>query len=214
VIATTTFAGSIARADDARTPERSEGAGASSNAPRTPEGAGASSNRESDERTRRNDDDASRRVTVVEYNASRPRGAPDWQDGEPIPPGYHPVQRARRAPIIAGAVTFGILYLISVLVAAGGTDDANRNHTGNSLAGLYVPVVGPFITMTQNSSAVGNVVLVLDGAGQAAGAVLLLYGLVAPQTVLVRDDYGRPKLLPQPMLFGKSGGGIGLSGAF
>jgi hypothetical protein len=202
VIGTTTFSASFARADDevARPPERAEG-------------AGTSPNRTGDERTRRPDDDPSRRV-VIEYRSPSIQRAPDWQEGEPIPPGYHPVQRVRKGPVIAGACTFGILYLISVLVAAAGTDVSNSTNTNNSVWGLYVPVVGPFITMTQSSTAVGNVFLVIDGAGQAAGAVLLLYGIVSPQTVLVRDDYGRPKLLPQPMLFGKSGGGIGLTGTF
>ncbi|MDP8999159.1 MAG: hypothetical protein M3O46_03510 [Myxococcota bacterium] len=138
----------------------------------------------------------------------------DWEEGEPIPPGYHPVQRMRRGPIIAGAVTFGVLYFLNVLVAAGGTDAANVNHSSSSLNGLYVPVIGPFITMTQTSSAIANVFLVLDGAGQAAGAVLLLYGLTSPQTVLRRDNYGRPTLLPQPMFFGRNGGGVGLTGTF
>jgi hypothetical protein len=185
VMGTITFSGSLARADD----------------------------KDSEEQARRNDDDSARRAPV-EYRPPRPRAAPDWQDGEPIPPGYHPVQRMRKGPVIAGACTFGILYFISVLVAAAGTDISNSNHTTSSVTGLYVPVVGPFITMTQSPSATGNVLLVIDGAGQVAGAVLLLYGLISPQTVLIRDDNGRPKLLPQPILLGKSGGGIGLSGTF
>lgn len=153
-------------------------------------------------------------VRPVSEGQNAQRFITDWQEGEPIPPGYHPVQRMRRGPIIAGAVTFGVLYFLNVLIAAGATDAANASHSSSSVNGLYVPVIGPFITMTQTSSATANVFLVLDGAGQAAGAVLLLYGLTSPQTVLKRDAYGRPTLLPQPILFGRNGGGLGLTGTF
>jgi hypothetical protein len=55
------------------------------------------------------------RVIVV----SDPRVIRDWQEGEPIPAGYHPAQRMRTGAIVAGAVTFGVLYIISALIAAG-----------------------------------------------------------------------------------------------
>src|SRR5215831_15689153 len=41
---------------------------------------------------------------------SGPRVITDWKEDEPMPPGYHPVQRMRKGPIVAGAVTLGILY--------------------------------------------------------------------------------------------------------
>jgi hypothetical protein len=166
------------------------------------------------EATRRADDESARRTPVDMRGSSHPRVITDWQEGETVPPGYHPAQRIRKGAVIGGAVTFGVVYFVNVLVAAGGTDYANSNHTSNSVAGLYAPVVGPFITMTQSSSAVADVFLVLDGLAQAGGAVLLLYGLTSPQTVLMRDDYGRPRLLPQPMLFGRAGAGAGLVGTF
>jgi hypothetical protein len=154
------------------------------------------------------------RIVTYEVRPAARRSVPDWQEGEPVPPGYHPVQRMRKGAVIGGAVTFGVLYFISVLIAAVGTDEANRTHTSNSVAGLYVPVVGPFIAMTQSSTAVGNVFLALDGLAQAGGAALLIYGITSPQTVLARSDNGRPLLLPQPILLGKSGGGLGLVGVF
>jgi hypothetical protein len=151
------------------------------------------------------------RVVVV----SDPRVIRDWQEGEPVPPGYHPAQRMRKGSIVAGAVTFGVLYFISVLVAAAGTDVANASRSSNDLAGLFVPVIGPFITMTKSSTAMGDVVLVMDGLGQTAGAILLVYGLTQPQTVLVRDaKFSPPPLLPRPILLGKQGAGLGLVGTF
>jgi hypothetical protein len=153
---------------------------------------------------------------TVTFEVARPapHSLSDWQDGEPIPPGYHRVQRMRKGAIIGGAVTFGVLYFVSLLIAAAGTDEANRTHTSNSMAGLYVPAVGPFIAMTQSSTAVGGVFLAMDGLAQAGGAALFIYGVASPQTVLIRNDYGRPHLLPQPLLFGRSGGGLGLVGSF
>ena len=82
-------------------------------------------------------------------------------------------------------------------------------------AGLFIPTVGPFITITQSSSAMADVFLVIDGAAQSAGAILLVYGLTSPRTVLMRDNpIGRPMILPKPMLLGKDGAGVGLVGSF
>jgi hypothetical protein len=144
-----------------------------------------------------------------------PRVITHWHEGEPIPPGYHPAQRTRTGAIIGGAVTLGALYLLTAFVASVWTDIAKAEHESNPVTGLFVPVFGPFITMTQSSSATGDFFLILDGLGQTTGAILLAWGLASPQTVLVRDGYfGKPWLLPRPMLLGKSGAGFGLSGAF
>jgi hypothetical protein len=141
------------------------------------------------------------------------RAIGDWQEGDPVPPGYHPIQRVRKGAIIGGAVPFAVLYFISVLIAAAQQDATHGQD--RSAAGLYFPVVGPFITMTQTSSAVGDVFLALDGLGQGLGAALVIYGLTSPQTVLRKDDYyGRPRVLPQPLLFGHGGGGLGLTATF
>src|SRR5579883_1232901 len=143
-------------------------------------------------------------TVVVEVNKpvslevrNSPRVITDWEEGEPIPAGYHPVQRLRKGAIVGGAVPFAILYFFSALVAAVAQDNGGDRST----MGLFVPVAGPFITMTQTSSSVANLFLVLDGLGQGAGAALVVYGLSSPKTVLVRDDqYGAPRLLPRPIL--------------
>jgi hypothetical protein len=146
---------------------------------------------------------------------SDPRVIRDWQEGDPIPAGYHPAQRLRKGAVIGGAVTFGVLYFISVLIAAVGSDTATATHSNNPVAGLFVPVVGPFITMTQSSSATADVFLAIDGAAQAAGAILLVYGLTSPQTVLVRDaKLSAPPLFARPLLLGKDGAGLGAVGSF
>jgi hypothetical protein len=143
-----------------------------------------------------------------------PRVITRWHDGEPIPPGYHPTQRTRTGAIIGGAVTLGSLYLLNAFVAAVWTDAAKATHESNPVTGLFVPVLGPFITIPQSSSATADFFLILDGIGQTTGAILLVWGLTSPQTVLMRDGYAKPWILPRPMVFGKSGAGVGLTGTF
>jgi hypothetical protein len=120
--------------------------------------------------------------------APGPRVIPNWDDSQPIPPGYHPVQHIRKDLVIAGASLFGSLYLISALVAAG-NGDANQG-TSNPAAALWVPGVGPFIQMTQTGSEVAGVFLAIDGIIQVGGLTMFTIGLASPKTDLVRNDFG------------------------
>ena len=149
---------------------------------------------------------------------SGPRVLRDWQPGEPIPPGYHPATRVRGSMIGGGVGMFGGAYLISVLVAAIGEDAHSScySSTGctNSAAPLFIPVVGPFITMGNTDSATADVFLVVDGLLQAAGVAMFIYGVAVPKTVLVRNDLGKVKFNPPMPFVGKNSAGIGLSGSF
>jgi hypothetical protein len=142
---------------------------------------------------------------------SGPRVINDWEEGEPIPPGYHPSTRIRRGPVISGAIIFGIFYLFSTLAAAVGSDVSSGS--SNPVAALWVPGIGPFIQMGSTSSATGNWVLALDGIAQSGGIALLVYGIAAPRSVLVRNDLGF-HVMPRPMALGRNGGGFGLVGSF
>jgi hypothetical protein len=143
-----------------------------------------------------------------------PREIKDYHDGDPIPPGYHPVSRVRGGLIGGGAGLFGAFYLISALVAAIGTDVCDAlNNCHNGFWPMWIPVAGPFITMgTAGGSATGDVFLVLDGLAQAGGIAMIIAGAVG-RTVLVRNDLGMPKLELKPMTgMGAShtGNGMGL----
>jgi hypothetical protein len=142
---------------------------------------------------------------------SGPRIINDWEEGDPVPPGYHPTTRVRKGPVIAGSIVFGVFYLISTLVAAVGSD--TNQGSGNPEAALWIPAVGPFIQMGSTSTAVGNWVLAIDGIAQSGGLALLIYGVAAPRTVLVRNDLGF-RLAPRVMALGHGGGGVGLVGSF
>ncbi len=140
---------------------------------------------------------------------SGPRKITDWQEGEPIPAGYHPVTRMRTGLVVGGAVTFGVMYLFfGVLPGAIGMD-AHHGEYG----AFFAPIVGPFIMMPQTGSASLNVLLALDGIAQAAGAAMLIAGIAAPKTILIRNDLGLT-VKPTPMSFGKNSGGFGFVGTF
>jgi len=140
-----------------------------------------------------------------------PRVIADWSEDEPVPPGYHRALRMRRGPIIGGAVTLGTLYMLSTLAAAVAQDN-NQGQT-NPAVGLWVPALGPFIAIAGSSSATLDWVLVVDGLGQCAGLALLIYGLTTPKTVLMRNDYGFVRVIPQIVPL-RDGAAVGLAGEF
>lgn len=146
---------------------------------------------------------------------SGPRIIRDYEDGDQIPPGYHAESRIRTGLVVGGAVTFGVLYLLSVLVGAA-ISDTNKAFNNNSSRDngdfLFVPVAGPFLQMTKTDSSSGNVTLAIDGIAQAAGATMFIVGVTSPKTVLVRNDLAEVHVMPMKM--GTSGGGLGLVGTF
>jgi hypothetical protein len=142
---------------------------------------------------------------------SGPREIKDWNEGDPIPPGYQPVERTRRGLIVGGAVTFGVLYLLTALVAAAINDVNDATGSSNTATALYVPAFGPFIQMASTKSSTGNVFLAIDGLGQTAGAAMLIVGITSPKTVLVRNDLAEIRFSP---ILGKDTAGAGLVGKF
>jgi hypothetical protein len=146
-----------------------------------------------------------------------------YEEGDPIPPGYHVVQRARQGLVIAGMITFFVSYGIALSVAM--IDDFKDQTNW-----LAVPVAGPWLMMSNrsrpscNSQSSSDVCiedgaetilrfyLAIDGIAQAAGAGMLGFGF-AGRKILVRDDsYAYVRLLPAPV--GTSGYGALLAGRF
>src|SRR5262249_32693410 len=126
----------------------------------------------------------------------------------PPPLGYTPVQRVRKGFIIGGGTTFGATYLLSAFSAAVADDvDGSRSR----LRSLYVPVFGPFLQMSETSSSTGKFVLGLLGGAQTAGAIMLIYGITSPKTILVRNDLVSVQITPA---IGGSSTGMVVSGQF
>lgn len=146
-------------------------------------------------------------------------------DGRPPPEGYHLESRPRRGLVIAGSITFGTMYVISLSVAS------NSRTTGDGW--LFVPVLGPFLDLSARrrcddraeldcfDDAGNRVLLTFDGLVQIAGAAMLFAGFAAPSHVWVRDDAPvakreppKPTIAFAPTTFGRSGLGLGMGGEF
>ncbi|MEM1032951.1 MAG: hypothetical protein AAGN82_21575 [Myxococcota bacterium] len=147
---------------------------------------------------------------------------PNYEDGDPIPPGYKVQSKVRKDLVVAGSVVLGSAWLISVLSAAiAQTVDEVDEQTGevlndtgpNDWIPLYIPVVGPFITIgTVGASGGGVGILLLDGVVQSGGLAMLIAGIALPKKALVKT-YGDVELTIAPQV-GMGHQSLGLHGRF
>jgi hypothetical protein len=151
-----------------------------------------------------------------------------YVEGQPVPAGYHVETRPRKGLVVAGAIVFGSLYVISASVAGSSKRDGDGF--------LLIPVFGPFIDLGQRGDSCNSnnnaflcsstdsserFWLVFDGLGQAAGATMLIAGLVAQEKMLERDDVPLTSKRSStfawtltPRSIGKNGLGLGVQGIF
>lgn len=139
----------------------------------------------------------------------------DYEDGDPVPPGYHVESKMRKGLAITGLALLGGFWLVSCLVA--GTVQDNSS-SGSEWTPLYIPVAGPFIAIgTLRSRNGGTFALVLDGIAQAGGLAMGIAGLASSQTQLVRDDVGLSSVRVSPVAAidaeGRPAMGLGFRGA-
>jgi hypothetical protein len=129
----------------------------------------------------------------------------DYEEGDPVPPGYHVETKMRKGLVIGGAVTFGACYLFSILTAAVADPVENiEDPNDDSFIPLYIPAAGPFITIgTAQSEGAGTFILVVDGVAQVGGLAMFIAGLAAQSTELVRNDVGKPDIHLTPMSVGR-----------
>jgi hypothetical protein len=134
-----------------------------------------------------------------------------WEESDPVPTGYRVERRVRRNLIVEGAGLVVFAYTFSAFAAA----------SSPNARALWVPVAGPYIQIPQTHSNAGDVVqtntlatvfLVFDALAQTAGAAMIAYGLVVPESHLVKDA-GAPKFAATPMAFWH-GAGVGIVGSF
>lgn len=119
---------------------------------------------------------------------SGPEEITDFDFSRPVPLGYTPILRTRKHLIVGGAVTFGVVYGLSALVAAAGDDSTRGTDRTNDAAPLWIPVAGPFLEMGHTDLATGKLFFAGVGVAQLAGALMLYYGLTTKEHVLVRND--------------------------
>jgi hypothetical protein len=136
------------------------------------------------------------------YPGYRPSYGPRVYDyvGGPIPRGAVLESRINRGLVVGGAVVFGTLYAISLIVAlsidlssACSPTCPNRDYRW-----LYAPVFGPFVHAGVSHLDPGTTgILIIDGLGQVAGAVMLIAGLAIRRQVVVVPEYGQGRAAPR-----------------
>ena len=121
-----------------------------------------------------------------------------YAEGDPILPGYEIQSRPRISMAKAGIGVLAPLYGLSVLF--GGTYLGSERGEGKMYGPLLVPVVGPFITMgTADTEEFGTMILAINGLGQAAGAALLVAGMLSNEKYLaLRSASIRPEVFVGP----------------
>ena len=144
----------------------------------------------------------------------------DYEEGDHIPDGYVKDRRMRTPLVVGGAVTLGLTWLASCGAAAYFIWNDRRDQEPlvdgfNDIPGeaaLAIPLAGPFVAIdTVNPNPAGMALLVADGVIQLGALTMLITGLAAKETVLVRTEVTDIALLPSA---GPSQGGMSLSGTF
>lgn len=152
-----------------------------------------------------------------------------YRAGQAVPPGYHVEEHGIKGLVIAGAITFGATYFMSLAVAP------NRkylNWLAVPLAGPYVAaervedcgegyydeVTGRWIDPSDDSDCVYDAdataaMLRLDGFTQATGVALFAVGMLVRRQSLVRDP-PPVALRVTPYRVGRNGYGLGVTGRF
>jgi hypothetical protein len=118
------------------------------------------------------------------YSASMMPGLTlPYKDGDPIPQGFAVRSRANRPLVTAGAITFGVPYLVSALLASAVVSFDSKN--ADEAAPLFVPIAGPFITLGIAAADGADAFwLILDGLTQAGGAAMFIAGLTMREKYL------------------------------
>ena len=138
----------------------------------------------------------------------------DYEEGDNIPAGYRTGTRVRTGLVIGGAVSLGVGYLFTIMVAGIGQLASNISDSSKDFGPLLIPVVGPFIGIgTTHASTGGGFGLGFLGVVQTAGLGMLIGGIAAPKTVLIRNDIAGVKFNVIPQL-GPTSAGMGMVGSF
>lgn len=138
----------------------------------------------------------------------------DYDEDQQIPPGYHVRSKVRGGLIGGGAGLLGGFWIISIITGAVGNAGHELTDGDEPWTPMYVPVVGPFITMATASndlSGGGTALLAIDGVAQLGGLAMIVLGITLPKKQLVRDDHGKSTLTVRPVI---GAGSLGFKGEF
>lgn len=129
---------------------------------------------------------------------ARVGGVREWRLGQPAPIGYH-VARKHTAGIVGGSLLAGgyglsVLYGVALrsechVPTESTTRPCNAEPLYHAAGFLFIPIVGPFLTLTDHEvQQDGGAIFWFSvfGAMQVAGATLLTYDLAVPHYGLKR----------------------------
>jgi hypothetical protein len=123
----------------------------------------------------------------------RPRTM-DYDDGQEVPQGYHVRTKVRTGLIGGGSGLLGGLWIVSIITGIfGNAGHSLTDGRKDTWTPMYIPAVGPFVTMGTASSDLsggGTALLAIDGIGQLGGLAMIIIGITVPKKQLVRDDMG------------------------
>lgn len=134
-----------------------------------------------------------------------------YEEGDPIPSGYHLESKARMNLVGTGIGLFVPFYAISTLSAA----IAEGPYDNPNYWPMYIPTIGPLIAIStaKPDNNFETFMLGLDAAAQTAGLGLIIWGMVAREKRLIRVADSVPALSIAPLHFGRGSFGLGISGA-
>jgi hypothetical protein len=133
-----------------------------------------------------------------------------YEEGAPVPPGYHVIERRATGLAVVGGVLFGVGYSTTVLTGFFLSLRASSVGDSRDSTLLLVPGVGPFAFMIAEGRF--NEAEMFIGSVQLAGVGLMVLGTTTPPTrTLVRDAFALRAAAPVAL---PGGGGFLLSGTF
>ena len=130
-----------------------------------------------------------------------------YHSGDPVPDGYElePAEEGEGVLVRnVGLVFFAIGYSAAYLCAVS---------TPSQLAEMYLPVIGPWVSLNDVDLSGYKALLAIDGGLQGAGAALVVAGWLGAGQQLVRIPYSRMEVRVFPHL-GPEGGGLAVASAF
>jgi hypothetical protein len=118
------------------------------------------------------------------------------------------VHRPRRGLVTGGAITFGVSWGIAASFSfiAGTCTGCNDD----SVDYLWVPVAGPLIVASNESSSTGPGIFILWSAAQAAGIIMFIVGVAGHDVMEYRIARGGPTFQLAPLV-ARQASGLGLT---
>jgi hypothetical protein len=120
------------------------------------------------------------------------------------------VHRARRGLVTGGAITFGVSWGLAATISLLLNDSSCTGSCRDSASYLWIPIAGPLVVAARDDSSDGDSIFVLWSAAQAAGAAMLIVGLVGHDVMEYRYARSGPSLQLAP-LFARNASGMALT---